>query len=145
MLVCPGLSEEEFIHTVAVGKAALTAAACSFNESVCGGERVSLKPYWRATSFHPSSPHTHRITSERQVDAAQRKTHQNKARQTQITVQTHTMIHRHTVHLKSHTHRRSPLEEAQSLKTRHKSHMWKMRLRKTPTWSRWKERRAQAY
>lgn len=58
-----GLSEEKFIHTMAAGKAGLTAAACSFNESVCGGEEVSLKPYWRATSFHPSSTHTYKHTS----------------------------------------------------------------------------------
>lgn len=54
-----GLSEDLYFSTVVVGKAGLTAAACSFNESVCGGVRVSLKPYWRATSFHHSSPHTH--------------------------------------------------------------------------------------
>lgn len=47
---------------VVVGKAELTAAAFSFNESVCGGEKVSLKPYWRATSFHPVCPHTHTHT-----------------------------------------------------------------------------------
>lgn len=52
---------EESIHTAAVGKVGLTAAAGSFNESVCGGEKVSLKPYWRATSFHPRG-HTHAMT-----------------------------------------------------------------------------------
>lgn len=52
---------EESIHTVAVGKVGLTAAAGSFNESVCGGEKVSLKPYWRATSFYPRG-HTHAMT-----------------------------------------------------------------------------------
>lgn len=56
------VSIEEATHTPSVGKGGLTAAACSFNESVCAGEWVSLKPYWRATPFHPSSPlntHTH--------------------------------------------------------------------------------------
>lgn len=63
MFVGVGLSEDRFFSTVVVGKAGLTAAACSFNESVCGGVRVSLKPYWRATSFHHSSPHTHTNTA----------------------------------------------------------------------------------